>query len=66
LTDEKLLGAVVVDGGATSLMDEIALKILADSKNSHAKTLFRPKLIAIATTDNEDTESWKMNFLDEI
>jgi S-adenosylmethionine/arginine decarboxylase-like enzyme len=66
LTDEKLLGAVVVDGGATRLMGQIVLKILTDSKSGNAKTLFSLELIAIATIDNEETESWKRNFLDEV
>jgi S-adenosylmethionine/arginine decarboxylase-like enzyme len=66
LTDGKLLGVVVVDGGATHLMGQIVLKILTDSTISHTRTLFSPELIAIATIDDEETESWKRNFLDEV
>jgi S-adenosylmethionine/arginine decarboxylase-like enzyme len=39
LTDEKLLGAVVLDSGASRLMGEIILKILTDSKQILATTV---------------------------
>jgi hypothetical protein len=67
LTDEKLLGAVVLDSGASRLMGEIVLKILTSSKQSSSSMqILAPNMLAIATIDNEKTESWRRRFLNRI
>ena len=66
LNDEKQLGGIVVDGGASRLMGQMVLKILTDNKIGEARTLISPELIAIAIIDKEETESWKRNFLDGV
>jgi S-adenosylmethionine/arginine decarboxylase-like enzyme len=66
LKDGKLVQAVVVDGGASQLMGQIVLKILTGSKSSREVTILAPEMIAIATIVDEETESWRRNFLDEI
>ena len=66
LTDEKLLRAVVLDSGASRLMGKIVLKILTGSKSSSAMQILAPDMLAIATIDNEETESWRRNFLNRI
>jgi hypothetical protein len=66
LKDGKLVQAVVVDGGASRLMGQIVLKILTGSKSNHEVTILAPEIIAIATINDEETESWRRNFLDEI
>jgi hypothetical protein len=66
LKDGKRVQAVVVDGGASWLMGQIMLKILTGSKSNHEATVLAPEIIAIATIDDEETDSWRRSFLDEI
>jgi hypothetical protein len=66
LADEKLLGAVVLDSGASQLMSKIVLKILTGSKSSSAMQILAPNMLAIATIEKEETESWRRNFLNRI
>ena len=66
LTGEKLLGAIVVDSGASRLIGKIVLRMLANSKSRRSMQVLAPNILAIATIDNEETESWKRNFLNLI
>jgi S-adenosylmethionine/arginine decarboxylase-like enzyme len=66
LTGEKLLGAIVLDAGASRLMGKILLKILSGSKSRSSTQILAPNMLAIATIDKEETESWRRNFLNEI
>jgi S-adenosylmethionine/arginine decarboxylase-like enzyme len=62
VTDEKRLRAIVLDTGAERLMAQIVLRIL--SKKSDAVDILSSDIIALATIEDQEAESWRRSFLD--
>jgi hypothetical protein len=60
LSRAKLLEALVLDGGASRMMGKIVLRVIS------ARKILAPNMLAIATIDNEETESWRRIFLNKI